>query len=263
MKSVNCPLCHSDQSTPVDQAAWVRCQNCKGMIFPAGDGPKILIAHESEDTSEQIADVLSRAGFSLVRAKHGGQALELIESVRPQGAVLDVALDDVLAFQVIEHLHNHPELKNVKVVLVASVYNRTAYKRTPKSLYGADDYVEQHHIPDMLPAKLSSLLNLGPPPSDIPMSDRLQRIREAEKRGDLTGKKRVLAFAHSIVSDIALYHQAEIERVVRDGDMNVLAPALQEGRRLLAETVSQEDIGDADPIRRAMESLIAVMRQAE
>ena len=263
MKSFNGPLCNTDQDTPFDEAVWIRCQSCKGMIFPATDGPKILIAHESEETSEQIGEVLARAGFSLVRARHGGQALEIIEAVRPQAAVLDVALDEVLSFQVIEHLHHHPELKNVKVVLVASVYNRTAYKRTPKSLYGADDYVEQHHIPDMLPAKLNALLDLGPPPTEMPMSERLNRIHEAEKRGDLKGKKRVLAFAHSIVSDIALYHQAEIEQVVKSGDLGVLASALAEGRRLLTETVSQKDMGDTDPILRAMESLIAVMRQAE
>jgi CheY-like chemotaxis protein len=263
MKSINCPLCNTDQTTPFDKAVWIRCENCKGMIFPNTGGPKILIAHESEEASEQIGEVLAKAGFSLVRAQHGGQAIEVLESVRPRAAVLDVALGEVLAFQVIEHLHSHEHLKHVRIVLVASVYNKTAYKRTPKSLYGADDYVEQHHIPDMLPAKLSALLDMGPPPTDMPMSERLQRIREAEQRGDLKGKKRVLAFAHSIVSDIALYHQAEIEKVVKEGDYEVLAPALTEGRRLLAETVSAEDIGEGDPILRAMESLIAVMRHAE
>ena len=46
------------------------------------------------------------------------------------------------------------------VILIASVFNKTAYKRTPHSLYGADDYVEQHHIPDMLPVKLARLIGL-------------------------------------------------------------------------------------------------------
>ena len=44
-----------------------------------------------------------------------------------------------------------------RVVLVASIYNRTGYKRRPTSLYGADDYVEQHHIPDALVGKLERL----------------------------------------------------------------------------------------------------------
>jgi hypothetical protein len=32
------------------------------------------------------------------------------------------------------------------------------YKRTPVSLYGADDYIEKHHIPDFLPVKIRNLI---------------------------------------------------------------------------------------------------------
>ncbi len=54
------------------------------------------------------------------------------------------------------------------MVLVASVYNRTGYKRRPTSLYGADDYVEQHHIPDALVGKLERLI--GAPPRLAPVA---------------------------------------------------------------------------------------------
>jgi len=32
------------------------------------------------------------------------------------------------------------------------------YKRTPTNLYGADDYIEKHHIPDILVPKLNKLI---------------------------------------------------------------------------------------------------------
>ena len=46
------------------------------------------------------------------------------------------------------------------VVLVASVYRPTGYKRRPTRLYGADDYIEIHHLGDALSVKLRRLLGL-------------------------------------------------------------------------------------------------------
>ena len=108
------------------------------------EAPLIVIAHESETIREAIrrrwrrpatgARGRRRAGRSGARAGDRRRwcstwrcprCMRTRSSKRPSGA---------------RRRHG--------VVLVASIYNRTGYKRRPTSLYGADDYVEQHHIPD-------------------------------------------------------------------------------------------------------------------
>jgi hypothetical protein len=133
-----------------------------------------------------------------------------------------------------------------RVVLVASIYNRTGYKRRPTSLYGADDYVEQHHIPDALLVKLERLI--GPAPRAVELPDahaetpESRRIRVAgeERLSSLPPKapaslpqpteqmiERAERLARIIVADIALYngdaldaaehhgHEAELEARLR------------------------------------------------
>jgi len=52
-------------------------------------------------------------------------------------------------------------LQEVKVVLVASIYKESSYKRNPENLYGADDYIEHPHIEKDLVFKINRLMQNG------------------------------------------------------------------------------------------------------
>ncbi len=77
---------------------------------------------------------------------------------KPQGMVLDVGLPGIYGFELCERLKSNPETQSIKIVLLSSVYDMRRYKRTPTNLYGADDYIEKHHIPDFLLTKLRNLI---------------------------------------------------------------------------------------------------------
>lgn len=261
MSTVACPLC----SQPVELEAGTpggRCAACQALVFAAPGGPTVLVAHESDEICLQMGHVLVEAGFHAVRGAHGGHVMQLLRQGPPPAAVvLDVGLDEVTTFQIIEYLHNTPELQPVKVVLVASVFSKTAYKRRPSTLYGADDYVEQHHIPDKLAQKVANLLGITQIPLVHSVGERRAVIQAAEPRHDLSGIVRVRALAHSIVADIALYHQAEFEHVVRGEGATRLEDPLNEGRRLLAEMVNPSDYDTQDPIGEAFNAFVDEMRR--
>ena len=102
--------------------------------------------------------------------------------------MLDVALPTVHAYEIVEEVKRRaPE---TRIVLVASIYNRTGYKRRPTSLYGADDYVEQHHIPDALLTKLERLI--GPAPRAVELPPAHVMTHEAAEIRDAGGELRWL-----------------------------------------------------------------------
>ncbi len=106
-----------------------------------------------------IGDALIDAGFRVDMASDGIEALKKANEIRPLGMVLDVGLPGgVYGFELCEQLKGSPATKDIKIVLLSSVYDKRKYKRKPTSLYGADDYVEKHHIPDSLPIKLRKLI---------------------------------------------------------------------------------------------------------
>lgn len=259
---MKCQLCGAEVGGGGSAPLWLRCRACGTMVFRAGPGPRVVIGHESEEISEQIGAVLLDAGLSPVRAADGEQVMQILSANPPAAVVLDVALDKVLTYQVVEHLQKTPDLAHVRSVLVASVFRKTAYKRRPQSLYGADDYIEQHHIPDGLVKKLATLLGYDVDAARKDVMQRRTAIEAVEERPDLAGALRVRALAHSIVADIALYHQGEFERAVR-GDHSGLGDAIAEGRRLLAEMVDPKSYAGRDPIVEALNVFLSEMRRAE
>jgi CheY-like chemotaxis protein len=230
------------------------------MVFCRAEGPEVVIAHESEPICQQMGVVLLRAGVRPLRAANGDQARQLLEAFCPPAAILDVGLGGVLAFQLIEHIRRAPSLSATKVLLVASVFKKTAYKRRPASLYGADDYVEQHHIPDMLAPKVLRLIGEPMTRVDPRVDERRAVIAATQGRADLSGSVRMRALAHSIVADIALYYQAEFEKAVR-GESADLDSALAEGRRLLEEIVDMSSHAGADPVGEAFAAFIEELRR--
>ncbi len=56
---------------------------------PTGNLPTVLIADDELVVREMLADKLGRAGFFVLSACNGSEALELARTYRPQVAVLD------------------------------------------------------------------------------------------------------------------------------------------------------------------------------
>ncbi len=249
-----CPSCGS--KVVLNGAVWGRCVVCRSMVFRETSGPAVVVAHELERVVAHVGVVAGGLGLHVLHAPSGSSAWRLLEAKRPVAAVLDVALPEVMSFQLIERLRARPELAGMKIVLIASVFNRTAYKRRPSSLYGADDYIEQHHVHDLLPQKLRVLLRL---PEGSWRADELDAL-SADERTDLIGCERVAALARSIAADIALYHAAEMSHAVQGEMTPALERALEEGKVLLVDMVGPRALCTEDPVREAFRSLVVELR---
>ena len=232
----------------------------------------IVVAHESEPIREAIGRLCSDAGYRARTVGDGKAALRAIEE-QPAALVIDVALPGVHAYEVVEEVRRRA--LPTRVVLVASIYNRTGYKRRPTSLYGADDYVEQHHIPDALLPKLERLIGPAPraaasPPAHAETPEG-RRIRDAGE-GRLTPPlgipvdepreraiERAERLARLIVADIALYNGDALDAADEAGHTDELEARLrldlEEGRLLFDLRVPEEVRRTRDFIGEALAEL--------
>jgi predicted Zn finger-like uncharacterized protein len=270
---VRCPSCSSRYSLDPKRLGGkritFRCQQCRKVFkveVPQPSGcapPEVLVAHSDPALCATIGEVLSAGGFDWRVCHDGSETLASMEGTPPHVLLIDVALPGLLAFEVAETIRSRPALGSVKVILMSSVYNRTAYKRSPTSLYGADDYIEKHHIPDLLIAKINRLVPDGAATSPHPTkeegrvekggSDELNlKIRRAEEKETLPPNsseavEKARRLARIIVSDIALYNQVRVEEGIRMGTFfQVLASEIEEGRRLFGERVAPELLREED-----------------
>jgi len=231
---------------------------------PGGRAVRLLVAHESEAIRQAVRRLGEDAGYEVVSAADGEAALARALADRPDVMVIDVALPRLLGYQVVDRVRERG-LK-IRTILVASVYNRTGYKRRPSTLHGADDYIEQHHIADHLLWKIARLLppgrapRIGPP--DPGESAQIRRAGEARLRLRYAsldeGIERARRLARLIVADIALYCGQHIAEGLQHGDLEVrLRDDLEEGRLLFDLRVPEEIRRTRDFIAEALAEHLA------
>ncbi len=232
---------------------------------------RVLVAHETDTIRDAALRVVREAGYEAVGVAEGESARTLLfAEPYPAALVVDVGLPKRLGYELVEDIRERG--LPTRVVLVASVYSKTAYKRRPTSLYGADDYVEQHHIFDQLPAKLARLL---PAPRPVPDRDvhgpltpderaEHDRVKSAGE-GRLAfryatraeGIERARRLARLIVADLVLYNGAAVEEGLAAGDLpRRIAGDLAAGRELFALRVPAELVDEEDYIGAALDEFV-------
>lgn len=225
--------------------------------------PRILFGHERRGVARAVQRVLEREGFAFEHVADGAVCARRLSQERWAGLVVDVALPTVAGYELVELARDAgPDAGAQVVMLVASVYRRTSYKRQPSRLYGADDYVEIHHLCDSLPRKLYQHLGL-PPVAAVEQTEAEAReaLRvEGDTRMDdpLADQQRL---AGLIVADMVLYNGDAIHDAHDLAEAEAaVGPDLDIARQLFAQVVRAEG-GQVpgDPIGEAFASLMGAM----
>jgi predicted Zn finger-like uncharacterized protein len=307
---IGCPSCKTrfrlNDEKIGDQGVKLRCTKCRTLFrvrrksddeaadtHAAGNAKmvSVLMAHESPAFCATVSRVLANEQIELTAYNDGRVAYDAIRENRPDVVLLDVALPSMYGFEICEEIRKDEAFAQIKIILIASIYDKTRYKRNPQSLYGADDYIEKHHIPDDLAAKIFRLVS-GQKPCDIvpasPAADSTATIdtpvvsgqeldAQEETRRDLQMVEQqdtapaaefepgglteahlnARKLARIIASDIALYNQAKVEEGVRNGTFfMLLSDDISEGLRLFAQRVSPDILNDEPYLNNAFKELI-------
>jgi len=298
---VVCPKCKTklkvDDAKLSPQGSRFKCPKCSTVLVvkkpvvqekKALDEKKILIAHSNPSVVENIRTLLAGAGYAVTSSSDGIDAMVKALKERPWLGIVEVALPKIYGFEVCKRLKGRTETKEMKFILVPSIYDKTKYRREPVSLYGADDYIEEHELSTRLVEAIGRIKS-GPPaeteaPQERPAAKApaAPEMKPAEKKpepsaaqpaaaavrattdvkGDeFTEKARRLA--RTIINDIYLYNSAKVDESVRQGNFYaVFASEVKEGKKLYDNRIPQETRNKADFFREAFDNFLAAKKKA-
>ena len=272
-----------------------KCPKCSTVLLvkrPAArlrplDKLKILVAHEEPSIMEKITAILTTNGYKVIPAKDGIEAMVHATKEMPFLAVLGVSIPKIYGFEVCKRLKGRPETKDMKIILIPSVYDMTRYRREPESLHDADDYIEEHLIEGSLIKKIEALKGTSPRESAGPSVDtgtiRGEKggITETEKEKATPAKKglqqpsgetaqkekggeveRAKRLARTIIADIYLYSKAKVDDAIKkDSFHKTFASELKEGFKLYENRVPAEIRGIGDFFNEAINNFIEKRRR--
>ncbi|MBL8172343.1 MAG: response regulator [Acidobacteria bacterium] len=82
--------------------------------------PCILIAEDFEENRIALKLLLKMAGFAVLEAETGGEALARIRSEKPDLVLMDISLPDVDGLQATQQLRSEPEFQNLPIIIVTA-----------------------------------------------------------------------------------------------------------------------------------------------
>lgn len=275
---VKCPKCQVKLNIPDDKIApegtRFKCPKCTTILLvkkptvkpKALDKNKVLLAISTEDVVQTISSLLAADGFSVITSVDGVDAMVQAAKELPHTAIVDVSLPKIYGHEVCKRLKSGAETKDVKVILYTSIHDKDKYRRPPSSLYGADEYIEDHEIESRLLAKVHSLVT-GVPfskeskkekaqeslrsavPTSQPQPEHGHGAPEVKKVAspgvstlefdEWVGKAKRLA--RTILADVFLYNPQKAEDALRSGTfLNIFQQEIHEGRKLYESRIPQD-----------------------
>ena len=121
-----------------------------------GDGRLVLVADDDEDILVLVRTVLERAGYEVVAARNGAEAVTAAQQRRPDLAVLDVSMPELDGLEVLRRLRADASTSDVPVLLLSARVQEDDVARGFAT--GANAYVQKPFSPRELSDRVSALL---------------------------------------------------------------------------------------------------------
>jgi DNA-binding response OmpR family regulator len=125
------------------------------------DAPLVLVADDEDDIRALVSFRLKRAGYEVITAADGEEALLLATTRLPDLVVLDMMMPKATGLEVTRSMREYEETKDIPVILLTARAQEGDVARGFEA--GADDYVKKPFSPQDLQARVQALLERTAP----------------------------------------------------------------------------------------------------
>ena len=112
----------------------------------------ILVVEDQKDNRQILRDLLTNAGFEMIEAENGEDAVASAQARRPDLILMDIQLPVLDGYEATRRIKANPDLKSIPIIVVTSY--ALSGDEDKARLAGCDDYVAKPFSPRQLLAKI-------------------------------------------------------------------------------------------------------------
>ena len=116
---------------------------------------KVLVVDDSATDLKKLEQIVSDAGYIVITANSGKEALERAERDQPDAVLLDIIMNDMNGFQVCRAINAGEATRSIPVVLVSS--KREKIDQSWGQEQGARGYVTKPYTAEQILSQLRAL----------------------------------------------------------------------------------------------------------
>jgi CheY-like chemotaxis protein/predicted RNA-binding Zn-ribbon protein involved in translation (DUF1610 family) len=118
---------------------------------------KILIADDTITVRKVAARLLSEAGYEVVEAEDGRQALEMVQNEHPDLIVLDLLMPKMTGFDVLREIKKVTRLRETPILVMSGVFKKDVLDFLHAA--GVAGFLDKEQIKDTLLFRVQQILN--------------------------------------------------------------------------------------------------------
>lgn len=194
------------------------------MINSAKIQAKILIVDDVDTNRFVLRDIVSEMGHQPLLAENGLQALKIVERIKPQLIISDIAMPKMDGLELCGNLKSDPKTRDIPIIFISAYDNASDVVKGFN--IGGEDYITKPFLPEIVKARVGLHLKLYETKRELSETNRLLQasVQEQLKQLELE-KKNVLYALTRVARENAAYDEKHMERLCFN--CRVLAEALQ------------------------------------
>jgi len=188
----------------------------------------ILVVEDVPDTLELVKVTLTFKGYSVVTARNGREALEIVQKEHPALIVTDILMPQMDGFSLVHRLRIDPETRGIPVIFLSATYVTPEDKMFAAAI-GVTRFLEKPIVIEDLLRTVAELLSRGSVADSKPLDtrkfydgyrrrlesklkDKISQIARTESMLETLSKEEQLSFKASLQS--AIEERDEIQQLL-------------------------------------------------
>jgi CheY-like chemotaxis protein len=162
--------------------------------------PRILVVDDNQELLSLLTQLFEDAGYEVVGASRGKQAIEAVRAQRPALAVLDILLPDMMGYHLADTLRK--EQPQLPLIFITGVFKGGKHALEARQKYAAAGYFEKPFEAAGLLEAVKQLLPVekkAPPPAsslqdafEVELDIDVEEEEEPQDAMELTGRIKVM-----------------------------------------------------------------------
>lgn len=174
--------------------------------------PRILVVDDVETNRFILRDIISEMNYQPVLTENGIQALKMMQYVKPQLVILDIAMPGMDGYEVCRKIKENPQTRDIPIIFI-SAYDHpedivTGFEQ------GCDEYITKPFIPEVVKVRVNMQLKMYEAARRMSeMNRQLQasvheQVRQIEKE-----RRSVLYALLRVARENAYYEESYMQRL--------------------------------------------------
>ena len=185
---------------------------------------RILIVDDVEANRFILRDIIQELGHQPVLTESGAQALKIVQRMRPQLIILDIAMPEMDGYEVCKILKADPETKDIPIIFI-SAFDEPQDIVKGFSL-GGEDYITKPFMAEVVKARVNMHLKLYDSNRKMAELNRQMQVSIAGQLKQMEVERKGILYALiRIARENARYDESYMERL--SYNCRMLAEAMQ------------------------------------